>query len=258
MNRVSSYLRSVVSRLRSSPVGFIAFVLFVVGLWLGVTAHRGFMILMAMGAFGPGILRQLGLLNDLDEFQKEAAAKAGLRAYLAGAVFLMVVLIAQSWHRLDLGGDQIPASTVVTFMLVVYYSSYCLSFWDARKAVSRVLLAFGVFWLAFVVLNHATEPRALLGEGLLVPGPFILCAILCRWWPRVVGLILLGVSVWTIAFFHMLPIGETDPQRVFQGAFMIALVPLPLAVSGFALIMSRREPSESEPGSLSACEKQPS
>ncbi len=241
MNRISAYLRSLVTRLRSSPVGFTAFVLFVAGLWLGVTAHRGFMILMAMGAFGPGILRQLGLLNDLDEFQKEAAAKAGLRAYLAGAVFLMVVLIAQSWHRLDLGNDQIPASSVVTFMLVVYYASYCLSFWDARKAVSRVLLAFGVFWLAFVVLSHASEPRVLLGEGLLVPGPFILCAILCRWWPRIIGLVLLGVGVWAMYFFHMLPIGETDPQRVFQKVSMIALIPLPLAVSGLALITSRSE-----------------
>ena len=76
MKRVSRYFRSLVEWLRSSPVGFIAFVLFVVGLWLGITAHRGFMILMAMGAFGPGVLRQLGLLNDLDEFQKEASAKA--------------------------------------------------------------------------------------------------------------------------------------------------------------------------------------
>lgn len=246
MNRVSLYLRSVVTRLRSSPVGAIAFVLFVGGLWLGVTAHRGFMILMAIGAFGPGILRQFGLLNDLDEFQKEAAAKAGLRAYLAGAVFLMVVLIAQSWHRLDLSNDQIPASTVVTFMLVVYYASYCLSFWDARKAVSRVLLAFGAFWLAFVVLSHASEPRVLLGEGLLVPGPFILCAILCRWWPRVVGLILLGVSVWTIAFFHMLPIGEADSQRVLLKVSMLVLMPLPLAVSGLALLTSRSESSRVE------------
>jgi len=246
MNRVSTYLRSLVTRLRTSPVGFLAFVLFVVGLWLGTTMHRGFMILMAIGAFGPGVLRQFGWLNDLDEFQKEAAAKAGLRAYLAGAIFLMVVLIAQSWYRLDLGSEQIPASTVVAFMLVVYYASYCLSFWDARKAVSRVLLAVGLFWLAFVVLNHASEPGPLVIEGLLVPGPFILCAILCRWWPRVVGLILLGVCVWAIFFFHMLPIGESDPQRFFQRFFLIALIPLPLAVSGFALITSRRESSAAE------------
>jgi hypothetical protein len=204
------------------------------------------MILMAIGAFGPGVLRQVGWLNDLDEFQKEAAAKAGLRAYLAGAIFLMVVLIAQSWHRLDFGNDQIPASTVVTVMLVVYYASYCLSFWDARKAVSRVLLAFGLFWLAFIVLSHASEPGALLMEGLAVPGPFILCAILCRWWPRVVGLVLLGISVWAIFFFHMLPIGEADPERVFEKVFIIVLIPLPLAVSGVALFTSGSESSRAK------------
>ena len=108
-------------------------------------------------------------------------------------------------------------------MLIVYYASYCLSFWDARKAVSRVLLAFGLFWLVFVVLSHASEPMSLLIEGLAFPGPFILCAILCKWWPRLVGLVLLGVSVWVIFFFNMLAIGETDPDRVFQNVFMIAL-----------------------------------
>lgn len=241
MNRINNFLQSIVARLRKSPVGVIAFLLFVAGLWLGVTTHRGFMILMVLGAFGPGVVRQFGLLNDLDEFQKEAAARSGLRAYLVSAIFLMVVIIAQSWHRLDLGNEPVPAATVVAVMLVVYYSSYCLSFWDVPTAVSRVLLAFGLFWLAFVVLSHAGEPASLLAEGLVVPGPFILCAILCRWWPRIVGLMLLAASVGAIFFFHMLPIVETDLQRVFQNIFMMALIPLPLAIAGVALVMSPRE-----------------
>ena len=241
-----NFLRSVWQWLTTgkqfSPVGFITLVLVVVGLLLGTTTHMGFMSLMAAGAFGPGVLRQLGLLSDLDEFQKEAAAKSGLRAYLVTGILLMVVVIAENWNRLSLGLEQVPASTVVIVMLVVYYSSYCLSFWDTRKAVARVLLTFGLLWLAFVVLSHAREPLSMLGEALVVPGPFILAAILCRWWPRVVGLLLLVVSVWSIFFFHMLPLGATGSQEVLRSAFTFVLIPLPLTVAGVALIADSMTP----------------
>jgi hypothetical protein len=234
--------RWLTSQQRFSPVGFVAMVLVVVGLLLGITAHMGFMSLMAAGAFGPGVLRQIGLLSDFDEFQKEAAAKSGLRAYLVTGLLLMAVVVAENWNRLSLGNEQVPASTVVIVMLVVYYSSYCLSFWDTRKAVSRVLLTFGLLWLAFVVLSHAREPFSLLGEALVVPGPFILAAILCRWWPRIVGLFLLAVSVWSIFFFHMLPLGATGPQEVLRNAFTFVLIPLPLTVAGVALIADSMTP----------------
>lgn len=243
-----SILRNVwlwlTTRRRFSPVGFIALVLVVVGLLLGTTVHMGFMSLMAAGAFGPAVLRQLGLLSDLDEFQKEAAAKSGLRAYLVTAILLMVVVIAENWHRLSLGNEQVPASTVVIVMLVVYYASYCLSFWDTRKAVARVLLTFGLLWLAFVVLSHIGEPLALSGEALVVPGPFIVAAILCRWWPRIVGVLLLAASVWSVFFFHMLPLSATGSQEVLRRAFTFVLIPLPLTVAGVALIadsMTTRE-----------------
>jgi hypothetical protein len=241
MNRTSIRLESWVTRLRSSPIGIFAFVLFTVGLGLGVTAHKGFLIMMALGAFGPGLLRQFGWLDDLDEFQKEAAAKSGYRAYLAGALFLMVALISEGWDRPSVGDERISTRAVVTIMLVVYYTSYCLSFWDTRKAVSRVLFAFGLWWLAFVVLSNSREPMSMLMEGLAVPGPFLVGAVLCRWWPRGVGVLLLAASVGTVFFFHLLPLGETDSAKLFQNAFMIALFTLPLAVSGVALVTSKRE-----------------
>jgi hypothetical protein len=222
--------------MRPSPVGLVATLLFIAGLLLGITTHMGFLILMALGAFGPGALRQAGLLNDLDEFQKQASAKSGLRAYLVTGILLMVVVVADNWKRLSLGLEQVPASTVVIIMLVVYYSSYCLSFWDARKAVSRLLLAFGLFWLAFVVLSHITEPLALLGEGLVVAGPFLAAAFACRRWPRTVGVLLLCASVASIFFFHMLPLGATSMQDVLKTSFTFVLIPLQLAIAGVALI----------------------
>lgn len=240
MNKAPLWLLSLLMNLHVSRVGLIALALVVLGLALGAAVHKGFMILMAMGAFGPGVLRQFELLNDLDDFQKEAAAQAGLRAYLVAAIFLMVVIVSQGWNVLSLSSDEVPASAVVTMMLVVYYASYCLTFWDTRKAVSRILFAFGFLWLAFSVMSHGNEPMVLLGEGLVVPGPFILCAFLCSWWPRAIGLVLLVASVGAIIFFNMLPASDMDSQRVFRNIFMIVLIPLPLAVSGIALITVHR------------------
>lgn len=223
-------------RTRCSPASLTALVLVVVGLLLGTTVHMGFMTLVAAGAFGPGVLRQLGLLDDLDECQKEAAAKSGLRAYLVTGILLMAVVIAENWHGLSLGNDPLPASTVVIVLLVVYYASYCLSFWDTRKAASRMLLTFGLFWLAFALMSHTGGPLSLLVGVLAVPGPFLLAALLCRRWPRVIGLFLLGASVWATGFFHIIPFDATHPQEVLKNSFTLLLIPLPLTLAGVALI----------------------
>lgn len=220
---------------RSAPK-LIAATLVVIGLAIGATVHMGFMSLLAAGAFGPGALRQLGLLDDLDEFQKQAALRAGLRAYLVAGLLLMAVVVADNWNRLSLGAERIPASTVVVVMLVVYYSSYCLSFWDVATAVSRVLLAFGLLWLAFVVLSHAGEPLVMAMEGAVVAGPFIVGAMLCRRFPRTVGLLLVVIGVWTIFFFHMLPTAPTSSEDVLKHSFTFVLIPLPLLIAGVALV----------------------
>lgn len=81
MIRVWNGFQGFVGWLRRSPGELVSVGLVAIGLWLGVAVHKGFLILMAMGAFGPNVLRQLRLLDDLDEFQDEAASRAGLRAF---------------------------------------------------------------------------------------------------------------------------------------------------------------------------------
>ena len=125
-----------------------------IGAFLSVSVHMGFLALFAAGAFGPGLLRELGLLRDLDEFQEEAALRSGYRSYLIGGVILTAVVIARQWSTLRLGDDLIPASCVLVLLLVICSVSYSLSFWDVRRAASLVLCGFGLFWLIFVVLSH--------------------------------------------------------------------------------------------------------
>ncbi|MBX3432667.1 MAG: hypothetical protein KF847_05055 [Pirellulales bacterium] len=238
--------RKVGGQMGITPFTWLAVGLVASGLALGVTVHRGWMILAALGAFGPGVLRELGVLRDFDELQKTAAAKAGLRAYLATGVALFVVVIGQTWNRLDLGTDLVPASLVLTVALVVYYASYCLSFWDPKVAVSRVLWAFGLLWLAFVLMSHGNEPVAALAEGLIVPGPFILGALLCKRWPRAVGAGLLVACAAIICFFGMYQLGDAESRNHAGRMYTITLIPLPLAIAGVALVTAEPDDEESK------------
>ena len=68
--------------------------------------HEGFLVLAAIGTFGPGILREMGILNDQDEFQRIAARKAGYHAFLTAGLlsfFLVAFYRAQSTAQEDAG-----------------------------------------------------------------------------------------------------------------------------------------------------------
>lgn len=247
MNRSGTHGRWAASRGSISLTGVIPLALVVAGLVLGITVHMAFMSLAVAGAFGPGALRQLGWLDDLDEFQRQAALKAGLRAYLVTGILLMAVVIADNWNRLSLGQERVPASAAVAVMLVVYYASYCLSFWDVSAAISRVLLAFGVLWFVFVLLSHAADPVVMIVEGVTVSGPFVAGAILCRRWPRTIGALLLALAVGSIFLFHLVPAGAANSADVLQRSFTFVLLPLPLMIAGVALVVDgSKRPSEDE------------
>ncbi len=62
--------------------GLIAGGLVILGLLLMAFVSEGLLVVAGLGAFGPGILRELGWLKDQDEFQRQAAHRAGYHAYL--------------------------------------------------------------------------------------------------------------------------------------------------------------------------------
>jgi len=228
-----------------SPVGMVAVLLVFVGFFLAVTVHEVFFALLAMGAFGPGLLRQFGVIRDLDECQKRASVEAAHRAFLAAGLFLTAVIIARNWGRLDLGHDLVPAHLVLALLLVVYAVSYCLSFWDPRQAAFLVLLSFGIFWLVFTVLSHGNEPVVVLIEGGTVAVPLILAAFLARRWPRIIGLLLVAASIAAVVHYHLIPTMGLTPERVFGKIGLIILLPLPLALMGLALL-GRRASTEGQ------------
>lgn len=224
-------------KLKFSPVGVVSCALVVAGLVLGATADMAWWILFALGAFGPSVLRAAGLLRDLDEFQREAARRAGHHAYLAGGLFLTVVVIAKQWGYANLDHDQFPASAGLAVLVVTYFMSRLVGFWGARGAAFRVLITFGCFWLTFTLLSHFGVEALI--EG-LVSLPFFLLAFASRRFPRASGFVLLAAGAFAFWFFKL--------GRAFQGnagAMMVAVaLAIPLLAMGVALLASREETPE--------------
>lgn len=228
-------IRSGASKI--SVTGVVSCVLVVAGLVLGATVDMGWLVLFGLGAFGPSVLRVLGLLDDLDEFQKEAARRAALHAYLAGGLFLCTVAIAKSWGDTNLDHDAFSASSALAVLVVAYFMSRLLSYWGAAAAASRVLVAFGMFWLAFALLSHPGF------EGLMeavVALPFFLLAFTCRRWPRATGVALLAAAAFAFWLFNLARAFEGN-----QGAVMVIVVfVIPLAGMGAALLAAREDGPE--------------
>ena len=67
------------------PVGLIAGGICIAGFALS-GIDWGFIALVGVGTFGPGVLRELGWLRDKDEFQMEAQRRAGYHGFLAAGL----------------------------------------------------------------------------------------------------------------------------------------------------------------------------
>ncbi len=222
-------------RRRFGPSQWIPIALATIGMVLGFTVHMAFNILTALGLFGPGLLREFGLLRDRHEDQRRIATTAGHRAYLLGGLMLMVVILIRSWGVLDLDHERVSAALVLIFFLETYFLSYLFGFWGATRASFRILATFGSFWLAFIGLSHAQEPLAALPE-LGVPAVLFALAFAGRRWPRPTGALLLALSVFAFFFFgiHRIFAGET--RRIPALLLMI----VPMLACGFALVRAGR------------------
>jgi hypothetical protein len=220
------------------PAALAGGVLFVAGAVAGVAVHPAFFVLAALGAFGPSLLREAGLLSDHDEFQRDASASAASHGYLAGGLFVTAVLVAKGWSRGDAPDPEAELWLMALgVMLGARFLSYAGRFWDAQRAAFRVLVGFGTFWLLFVLLSHAAEPAALAMEALVVPVPFFVLAFLSRRYPRASGavlLVLVGAGAWFFGVFRPRPDG-----RYLVVLPVVLFLLLPLACAGVGLLRVR-------------------
>lgn len=192
-------------RLPSLP-GLIAGVLVVAGILLWMFVSKGLLFVAGLGAFGPGVLRELGWLRDQDEFQRQAARRAGYHAYLVGGLAAVSALAVVQWT----GSTAEDAAEWLRFVVVVLWLTWLfsalLSYWGAARTTAVLLRTVGSFWALFVGVDVLSHPRlpanahelwmGLLGLGaaILFVAPFFVLAWTVHRWPRRTGMILLAVA----------------------------------------------------------------
>lgn len=219
--------------------GLIAGGLVILGVLLSMFVAEGLLVVAGLGAFGPGILRELGLLRDQDEFQRQAAHRAGYHAYLIGGLAAVLAVSGLRWRDANQDGAE-----WITLILVVLWMTWLfsglLAYWGARKTASRVLLTFGAFWAVFVIASVIGESNDtaefLLGVlmSFVVVAPFFVLAWTAGRWPRRTGAALLAVSALFVVMF--VPPQVASPLKLPTILVTDVLLLVPLIGSGIALL----------------------
>jgi hypothetical protein len=227
--------------------GLIACGLVILGLMLSTFVAEGLLFVAGLGAFGPGILRELGWLRDQDEFQRQAAHRAGYHAYLIGGLATILIISALRWGGRDI---EVSSEWIVLILVVLWMTwlfSALLAYWGAQKTASLILMVFGSFWAVFVLAHvvgwfvDPSEPFSFTGlaAGFMFVAPFFCLAYTARRWPRVTGVLLLVVSA--VFLVVVTPTWEARSLQMASTLVTAALLIVPLTASGIALL--RHQPS---------------
>ena len=199
-----------------------------------------FFALSGVGACGPGILRELGVLKDQDEYARRASQRAGYHAFLATGLlgFLLVAFLRTGDRELRNPGEL--ATLLLSVLWFVYLLSSLLTYWGARKAATRLLLGFGFCWLAFTQMDAAKRPLDMLMAALPAL-PFFALAWLARRWPKPSGVLMIAVAAAMYVFFGFYSEARSGGLIVNTG--VAVLLCGPLVGCGLALLREKVEDS---------------
>jgi hypothetical protein len=207
-----------------TPQGLIAGTLVGLGVLLWMFVSRGFLFVAGLGAFGPGILRELGWLHDHDEFQRQGARRAGYHAYLVGGLTAVIVLAIVEWHGATAEGATEWIRFIVVVLWLTWLFSALLAYWGAQRTTARLLRTVGAFWAVFVIadlVGGATIPKSAhdvwmgllgLGAGTLFVAPFFVLGWTVHRWPRGTGIALLVMAAVLLAVLGGTPTCSCRPS----------------------------------------------
>jgi len=228
--------------LSSFAFGAIAGTMVIAGLVLTQTTSWWFLVLAGAGAFGPGMLRELGLLRDKDEFERRAAQRAGYHAYLVtGMAMFVVYAFTRAGHHIQ--SPEELSGFFLSLLCFTWMFSSLFAYWGPHRTAFVILLVFGVAWAVFNIWSNLAHPVGMLMQLLVTTVPFFALAFVSRRWPRVAGALLVALAV---AFYVVF---DTHPSRVapIVRACTFVLFGVPLLASGRALLGPReREEGEGE------------
>lgn len=221
---------------RPTRVGAIAGTMVIGGLVLTQIASWWFLLLAAAGAFGPGILREVGVLRDKDEFERAAARRAGYHAYLVtGCLAFALYAFTRSGH--GLASPEELSGLYLALLTFTWMFSSLFAYWGPRRAAYVILLVFGTAWGVFNVWSNLLQPTHMAMQLLFTTAPFFVLAFASRRWPRISGALLFALSVtFLILYFRD---GNRFPfvVRAQTTVFFIG----PLLAAGIALLGARRD-----------------
>jgi hypothetical protein len=230
---------------RRPPVAtLVGGAIFLAGFLLAAIDWR-FLGVSAFGAFGPGILREMGWVKDKDEFQLEAARRAGYHAYLAGGFLALVLIGVVRAADDEMRFPSELVSGILGVMWVTWLFSSLHAYWGASRTVSRILIIFGSIWLVFNVIGNIQGGIVALVMQSSLALPFFLLAWLANRWPRVAGVILLGIGAFFFYFFGLYEILGADPLAKGRLSVIILFIG-PLVASGLMLLGQRASSSGGE------------
>ena len=230
---------------RPATASLIAGGLIVAGVLL-TNVSWWWLMLAAIGVFGPGVLRELGWLSDKDEFQLLASYRAGYHAYVAIGVlaFLMVAYFRSSGKQID--QPQEIATLFLVLLCLTWFLSSLVGYWGAQKAAFRFLVTIGCGWLFFSIVSNVgsewTGWTALMLHPMLTL-PFFGLAWISTRWPKIAGISLLAFSVFFTVFFGLF---RREHISMINQAVTFVLFLGPLIASGIALIGTRARDSSTE------------
>jgi hypothetical protein len=209
-----------------------------------------FAALLALGVFGPSLLREVGVLKDSDEWQREIMHRAGFHTSLTLALF---VFLNRVLPRFDHQFPELHHGLGVWFdvpflwktLVMVFLISYLLQYWGGRSGVARLLLGFGSVWLVDVLINFSRIPGQglFLGVGLALVVFMYLLAWSAGRFPRPTGIILLFLmaSLFVLGAWTLKDLSTEMAVGMVESQIHILLM---FGVTGWALLRSHREESE--------------
>jgi hypothetical protein len=216
------------------------------GLVLAVLSSTWFLLLAAVGTFGPGVLRETGWLRDKDELQLRAAHRAGYHAYVTCGIAAFVSLAYFQSGIQDVADSQNLALLFLALLCCTWFLSALLSYWGPRKTAARILTAVGVFWLGLMIINNL-RPEWLGWATLLVRSlpavPLFVLAWTSPRWPRATGVALLALSLFTLM---MLAEPAENGSGPIEQIIRVLLFFGPLLACGVSLLTVRRDDNDDD------------
>lgn len=228
-------------RRRLPSADWIAVGVVIAGLLASRLAHLPYAYLaLAVAVLGPPLLRETGVLRDVDEYTRGIMHRAGLHAFLvAGALMILDRVLQDGGSTLPTTDPWRPGAVQATYFLALltYLVSYLVQYWGAPTGVFRILLAGGA--LTFLETTAAaltgTVPAGpALQTGAIGVAVWVGLAVLARKAPRTGGIVLTLVAAAAVVMAaRHLGQGHVTARDAMYGALKSVIV---FGAGGIALL----------------------